>query len=160
LIRRKLSDRHVAPGAPYLADASVEESEIIVYFRESADSASRIAAVRLLVHGNCWLQALDGVYVWPVELLQETAGAGREAFEVLPPALGEDGVEYQRTLAAPAGSCDQDELAAGNVHVNVPKVVNPGTANPEVSNVSLRWCGCLHDVIVISWPPLGNRTHS
>ena len=68
-------------------------------------------------------QPFDRIDVGPLELIEELAGIDREAFDILPLPLGKQRVKRQTAFAGAAGAGNDDQLAAGNVEVDVFQVV-------------------------------------
>ena len=66
---------------------------------------------------------VDPVGRWFVELVQELARVSREAFDVSPLALGVERVEGHAGFAAARDAAEHDELAVGQVEVDVPQIV-------------------------------------
>ena len=83
------------------ADGRVEHAQIIVDFGDGADGGTRTAAGGFLFDGNGRAQAVDGIDVGPLHLIEELARVGRERFDVAALALGVDGVEGERRFADP-----------------------------------------------------------
>ncbi len=118
--------RAAAGRAVGLADAGVEEAEVVVDLGDGAHRRARVARGRLLVDGDGRGQPLDEVDVGLVHLPQELAGVGRERLDVAALALGVDGVEGQGGLARPRQPGEDHQLVAGQVEGDVLEVVLPG----------------------------------
>ena len=99
LLRRLLGDQLAADRAVRLADARVEQAQVVVDLGDRADRRPRVLRRRLLVDRHRRRQALDEVDVGLVHLAQELPGIGRQRFDVAALALGEDRVEGQARLA-------------------------------------------------------------
>ena len=126
-----LADRLAALVAPRLAQPGEQQPQIIVDFRDRGHGAAGIVAAGPLVDRDRRLEALDQIDVGPLELVEELAGVGRKAFDVLPLAFGIEGVEGQRTLARSARPGDDNEAVAGNVEVDVLQVMHPRPADAD-----------------------------
>ena len=82
-----------AVGAVRVADAGVEQAEVVVDLGDGADGGPRVAGGRLLVDGDGRREALDAVDVRLVHLAQELARVGGQTLHVAALALGVDRVE-------------------------------------------------------------------
>ena len=114
-----------------MADAGVEEPQVVVDLGDRPDRRARVARGRLLVDGDGRRQALDEVDVGLVHLAQELAGVGREGLDVAALALGVDGVEGQRRLARPRQAGEDDQLVPGQVEGDVAQIVLASPANDQ-----------------------------
>ena len=101
-----------AVGAVRVADAGVQQAQVVVDLGDRADGGPRVARGRLLVDGDRRREALDAVHVRLVHLAEELARVGREALDVAALALGVDGVEGERRLARAGEAGDDDEAVA------------------------------------------------
>jgi hypothetical protein len=120
-----------AGGAVRVADAGVEQPQVVVDLGDGADGRTRVAGGRLLVDGDGRRQPLDEVDVGLVHLAQELPGVGREGLDVAALALGVDRVEGQGRLARAREAGEDDQLVPGQVEGDVPQVVLAGAANDE-----------------------------
>ena len=102
LVDRLLGDRAPADRAVRVADAGVEQAEVVVDLGDRADRRARVLGGPLLVDRDGRREALDDVDVGLLHLAQELAGVGGERLDVAPLALGVDGVEGERRLARAA----------------------------------------------------------
>jgi len=93
LLHRLPGDGPPAVGAVWVADARVEQTQVVVDLGDGADRRARVAGRRLLVDGDGRREALDRVDVGLVHLPQELTRVGRERLDVAALALGVDGVE-------------------------------------------------------------------
>ena len=102
-----------AARAVRLADARVEQPQVVVDLGDRADRRARVPARALrcsmAIAGR---QALDGVDVGLAHLLEELARVGRERLDVAALPLGVDGVERERGLARAREAGDDHELVA------------------------------------------------
>ena len=131
LLGRLLADRLAALVASRLAQPGEQQPQVVVDFGDRGHGAARIVAARPLVDRDRRLKALDQIDVGPFELMQELPGVGREAFDVLPLALGIEGVEGQRAFARAARAGDDHEPVARQIEVDVPQVVHPRPADTD-----------------------------
>ena len=114
-----------------MADAGVEEAQVVVDLGDRPDGRARVAGGRLLVDGDGRREALDEVDVGLVHLAQELAGVGRERLDVAALALGVDGVEGQGGLARARQPGEDDQPVPGQVEGDVAEVVLAGPANDQ-----------------------------
>ena len=122
----------VALGTVRMADAGIEQPEVVVDLRDGADGGSRVPARTLLVDGDRRRQPVDLVDVRLLHLAEELAGIGRQALDVASLALGVDGVEGEAALAGAGQAGDDDETIARDRHRHVFQVVLAGTANDDL----------------------------
>ena len=102
-----------------MADAGVEEAQVVVDLGDRPHRRARVAGGRLLVDGDGRREALDEVDVGLVHLAQELAGVGRERLDVAALALGVDGVEGQGGLARSRQPGEDDQPVPGQVEGDV-----------------------------------------
>ena len=121
-----------ALGAVRVADARVEQAQVVVDLGDRADGGARVARGRLLVDGDGRRQALDGVHVGLVHLPQELAGVGGQRLDVAALALGVDRVEGQRRLARAGEPGDDDEAVARQAQGDVLEVVLARAGDDEI----------------------------
>ncbi len=120
-----------AQGAVRVADAGVEQPQVVVDLGDRPHGRTRVARGRLLVDGDGRGQALDEVDVGLVHLPEELAGVGRERLDVAALALGVDGVEGQGRLARPGEPGEDDQPVPGQVDGDIAKIVLAGPANDQ-----------------------------
>ena len=106
-----------------------EESEEVGNLRDGADRGARVVARGLLLYRDYGAQA---VYALDRRFLQhshEMLGVWGKGVHVAALTLCIDGVEGERRFAASAYSGDYHQLAARDVHIDIPQVVGPGAAH-------------------------------
>ena len=123
LLRALSGHRTAALGAVGLADAGVEQPEVVVHLGDGAHRGAWIARCRLLVDGDGGRQTFDEVDVGLVHLTEELAGVGGQRLDVPALALGVDGVEGQGRLAGAGQPGEHDEPVARQVERDVLQVV-------------------------------------
>ena len=125
--------RHGPPadGAVGMADAGVQQAQVVVDLGDRPDGRARVAGGRLLVDGDGRRQALDEVDVGLVHLAQELAGVGRERLDVAALALGVDGVEGQGGLARARQPGEDDQPVPRQVERDIAQIVLASPANDE-----------------------------
>ena len=79
-----------------LADAGVEDAQVIVDLGDGADGGARIAAGRLLLDADGRRQAGEVIDIRLLQLAEELPGVARQRFDVAPLPLGVERVERQR----------------------------------------------------------------
>jgi hypothetical protein len=123
LLGRLLGDRLAADRAVRLADARVEQPQVVVDLGDRADRRARVARGRLLVDRDRRGQALDEVDVRLVHLPEELPRIGRQRLDVSPLTLGEDRVERQARLARAGQAGEHDHRLARQVEADIAEVV-------------------------------------
>ena len=123
LLRRLLGDRLAADRAVRLADAGVEQAQVVVDLGDRADRRPRVAAGGLLVDRDGRRQPLDEVDVRLVHLAEELSRVGGQRLDVAPLPLGEDRVERQARLARPGQAGEHDHRVAREFELERPKLV-------------------------------------
>ena len=121
------------------ADPGEEEPEEVVDLGDGADGRAGIGRDRFLVDGDGRRDALDGLDLGLLHLVDELAGVGREALDVAALALGEEGVESQGRLPGAGRPGDHDQLVPGQGQVDVLEIVlrRPLDANLFQHNQSI-----------------------
>ena len=122
-----------AHGGICPAHAGEEQPQVVVNLRGGGHGAAGIANVHLLLDGNGRRNAVDGLHVRLGHAAQELPGIGRETFCKAALPLRKKGIEGKGTLSAAGHAGNHHQLAAGNLHRNVPEVVHPGMPNHYVS---------------------------
>ena len=131
LLRRLPGDGLAALGAVRVADARVQQAQVVVDLGDRAHRRARVAAGRLLVDRHGGAEALDEVDVGLVHLPQELAGVRGQRLDVAALALGEDRVERQRRLARAGQPGEDDEGIARKLEAHVPQVVLARTSDDQ-----------------------------
>ena len=124
-------DQPAAVGAVGLADARIEQAQVVVDLRDGPDRRAGVARRGLLVDGDRGRQPLDEVHVRLVHLPEELPGVRRQRLDVAPLALGVDRVERERRLARARQPGEHDEAVARELYRDVLEVVLAGPANNE-----------------------------
>src|SRR5206468_2537420 len=86
---------------------------------------------RPLVDADDWGEAINLIDVGPLELMEKLPSIDRETFDILPLPLGKQRVERQTTLAGTARPGNDDQLAAGDVQVDILEVVRSRAADSQ-----------------------------
>ena len=131
LLERLPLDGPAAVGAVRVADARVEQAQVVVDLGDGAHRGARVARRRLLVDRDGRREALDAVDVGLVHLPQELAGVGRQRLDVAPLPLGVDRVEGERRLARARQAGDHDEAVARQRQRDVLQVVLAGAGDDD-----------------------------
>ena len=119
-------DRPPADPAVRMADARVEQTQVVVHLGDRAHGGARVAGGGLLVDGDGRREPLDGVDVGLVHLPQELARVRRQALDVAPLPFGVDGVEGEARFPRARQAGDDDETVAREPEGDVLEVVLPG----------------------------------
>ena len=116
---------HLPPArvTEHVADARVEQAQVVVDLGHRADGRARVARGGLLLDGNRRREPLDGIDVGLAHLFEELARVGAQRLHVAPLPLGIDRIESQRALAAAREPGNHHQLVARNLQVDVAQVV-------------------------------------
>ncbi len=136
-------DGAAAVGAVRLADGGVEQSEVVVDLGDGPDGGARGARGGLLLDGDGGAEAVDGVDVGPLHLVEELARVGGERFDVAALAFGVDGVEGERGFAGAGESGDDSQGIARDGDRDVAQVMLPRAAHGDMRDALRRPGGCL-----------------
>ena len=123
LLRRLARDLVAADGAVRNADGRVEEAEVIVDLGDGADGGAGAAAGGFLLDGDGGTQAVDGIDVGALHLVQKLAGVRGKRLDIAPLAFGVNSIEGQRRFARSAESGDDRERVPRDLHIDVLEVV-------------------------------------
>ena len=132
LVGRLARDELVTVGAVRLAHRGPEQAEIVVNFSDGANSGTGGARRCLLLDGDSGAEAVDGVNVGALHLVEELAGVGGEGFDVAALALGIDRVEGEGAFAGARQAGDHGERVARDRDGDVAKIVLAGAADVDV----------------------------
>jgi hypothetical protein len=116
------------------ADRGVEQAEVVVDLRDGANGGARTAAGGLLLDGDSGAEALDGVHVRALDLVEELAGIGGEGFDVAALPFRVDGVEGQRGFTRAGEASDHGEGIARDPDIDVLQVVLARAADRDVGD--------------------------
>src|SRR5579862_8707609 len=97
------------------SDGRIKQAEVIVNLRDGAHGGSGAAAGGLLLYGNGWAEALNGVHVRPLHLVEELARVSGKGLNVAPLAFGINNVERQARFAGAAQSRHHAQGVARNL---------------------------------------------
>lgn len=118
------SDLVAACGAASRCKFGEQESQVVGRFGGGADGGSGPRRETAGANGDGGGDSIDPFGVGFVEVLEELAGAGRQAFNVPALSFGVEGVEREGRLPAAADAADGEPLPVGYVEVNVLQVVD------------------------------------
>ena len=127
-LRRDLAPAGVAERA---ADAGVEEAEVVRDLGHRADGRARVPSRPFRLDRDRRREALDGVAVGLLHLLEELARVGGEGLDVAALALGVERVEGERGLARAREARDHDQPVARDLDVDVLEVVLAGPTHED-----------------------------
>ena len=124
-------DRPAAHRAMALADAGVQDAQVVVDLGDGADGGAGIAGGGLLLNADGRRQAAQQIDVGLLHLPHELAGIAGQGLDVAALPLGIESVEGQRTFAGAADAGEDDQLVARQVQVDIVQVVLPGAADDD-----------------------------
>ena len=142
LLGRLAHDRPAADGAVRVADARVQQAQVVVDLGDRADGRARVARGGLLVDRDRRREPLDGVDVGLVHLPEELARVRRQRLDVAALALGVDRVEGEARLARARQARDHDERVARQGERDVLEVVLAGAGDDDL-------IACWHDGAIV-----------
>src|SRR5262245_1350820 len=149
LIRGLSPDRDVAVRAIVLAEASVEDAQVIVDFSHGANGRPRRLARRLLLDADRRRQAGDVLDFRLLDLPEELAGVARQRLDVAALALRVDRVEGERAFARPARAGADRHRLARHAHVDVLEVVFARALHLQMRDAR---------ICALEWPGLSLRS--
>ena len=141
------ADRNVALGAMHLTEPGHQDAEVIVDFSDRPDRRSGRMTGGTLLDGNRRRQAFNRFDAWLLQLADELAGVGAEAFDVASLPLGVDRVHGKRTFAAAAGTAEDGEFIARDLHAHIAEIVLASTFDDDVRGL-LDWFSRLVGLVV------------
>lgn len=100
-------------------DMRIQQAQIIINFGHGCDRRPRRAAGRSLFDRDCRREALDMFDLRLLHPVEELPGVGGEAFDVTPLSFRIKRVERERRFPGAREPGDDDELIAGNRHIDV-----------------------------------------
>ena len=99
-LRNALGGKHdVVLGAVRVADAGIQQAQVIVDFGDRADGRARVVAGGFLLDGDRRRQAFDQIHIGLFHQLQKLARIGGERFDVAPLTFGIKRIESERGFA-------------------------------------------------------------
>ena len=134
LVGRLAGDGLAAIGAVGNADGGIEQAQVVVDFGDGADGGAGTAAGGFLLNGDGGAEAVDGVDVGALHLVEELARVGGESFDVAALTFGVDGVESKGRLARTTQSGNHSQGVAGDLDVDVLQVVLARPAHRNLCN--------------------------
>ena len=145
-LRHALRRQHQAViRAMRLADARVEQPQVVVDFGDGAYGRARIVAGGLLLDRDRRRQALDQVDIRLFHQLQELSRVSRQRFDVAALAFRIERVEGERRLARAGQAGDHDQPVARQIEIDVLQIVRARTAYAdEIHSLD----GCLVNLLI------------
>ena len=119
LVHRLPFDGLAALWAMGLADAGIEQAEIIVDLRHRAHGGAGVVGGAFLVDADGRGKPLDIVHVGLFHLAQKLPGIGGQGFHIPPLAFGVNGIKGQGGFAAAGKAGEYDQLIPGQGQVYV-----------------------------------------
>ena len=121
-MRTYLASRHRRIGTP---DTAEQQFQVVVNFGRRTDRRSRIARIDLLLDGDGRRDPRNEIDVRLVDLTQKLPRIGRQALDVAPLPLGENGVERERGFARSRQSRNDNQLIVRNFNLDILQIVHP-----------------------------------
>ncbi len=131
LVHGLLGDLPAAVGAVGRADPGIEQTKIVIDLRHCAHRGTGVAVGRLLVDGDRGRQALDVLHIGFLHLAEELTGIRRQGLHVAALALGINRIEGERGFARAGQTGQDDQLIAGNGHIDPLEIVLVGAPDPD-----------------------------
>ena len=126
-----LLDQLARDGRIGLADAGIEQPQVVVYLGRGAHRRARIAGVDLLLDSDGGRYALDVVTLGFAHPPQKLAGVGRETLDIPPLSLGIERIECQRRLARARQARDNDKAVARYLYIDILQIVDACPFNKD-----------------------------
>ena len=114
-----------------VADARVEQAQVVVDLGDGPDGRPRVVRRRLLLDRDRGRQPFDQVDVGLLHQLQELPRVGRQRLDVAPLPLRVERVEGERALPRSRQAGHHDELVPRQVEVQVLEVVRACAADAD-----------------------------
>ena len=119
------------------AHVAVEETQIVVYFRDGGHNRTRVTAGGALFDGDGGGQPLEALDVRLLHLVEELASVRAQRLHVPALSLGVERVKRERGLAAPREPRHDGQRIARDAHVDVAQVVDFRTFYDDICHVHL-----------------------
>ena len=118
-------------GTVWHAYSSPEEPQVVVDLSHRPDRRAGVGPRRSRLDGDGRGETLDRVDVGFFHEPQELAGIGREGLHIAALSLRVDRIECEGGLAGPRQAGDDRHGVARDLDINIPKVVDSGSANDQ-----------------------------
>src|SRR5262249_17731170 len=118
-----------------LAQAGVEDAQVIVNLGDGADGGARALARGLLLDADRGGEAADVLDLRLLHLAEELPGVAGQRLDVAAPSLGVNGVQGERRLARAAGSAADGHVVARQRDGDVLEVVLLGALDGNVRDL-------------------------
>ena len=105
------------------ADGRIQQPQIIVNFRDRADRRAGAAAGGFLLDRNGGTQAVNGIDVGPLHLVQKLPRIRRQGLHIAALPFRVDSIEGKRAFSGTAETSNDSEAVARNLDVDIPKIV-------------------------------------
>jgi hypothetical protein len=116
----------------WIADAGVQQAEVVVEFGDGPDRRAGVVGGVLLVDGDGRREPLDVLDLRLVHLAEKVARVRGQRFDVAALALGVHRLEGERGLARPRQARDDGKGVARNLDIDVLEVVFFGPTDLDV----------------------------
>ena len=137
-LRRPGLYRLMASRAERAAGLCEQQAQVVVDLGDGAHGGTRVLGRGMLLDGDGGREALYGIHVGLVHLLQELAGVGGQRLHVAALALGVNSVEGERGFAGPRKAGDDHEFILGDLEAEVLEIVRARPADDYLVHISSR----------------------
>lgn len=109
----------------------VEQSQVVVDFRDCRNGTSSPRHPRLLINGQGGREAIHRIDIRTRNLVEKLSRVGGQAVDVLPLTLCVKRVKRERTLPGPGHPRDDGEGITRDIDIDVLKIVDTGAPNAD-----------------------------
>jgi len=122
-----------------VADASKQQTKIVVDFGDGANGRTWVVGNRLLVDGNRRRKPLNQIDFGAFEITQKLPGVGRQTFDIATLAFGKKGVEGHGRLAGAGDTGKDDQLIFGEFKRHCLEIVFGSPLDDDFILTELVW---------------------
>ena len=116
-------------------DPGVKKPQIIIYLRHGSDRGTRIVRRRLLIDGDGWGKAVDGIDVRLRKVAEKLSGIARERLHIASLPLGKDRIEGQRGFSGSRHTRKDDEGVFRYLDIDILEVVFPRSFDDDIVSI-------------------------
>src|SRR5260370_22752739 len=95
-----------------VADASIQETQVIIHLRPRPDRRTGVVRRALLVDRDARGEAIDMINIWLLHFIQELACIGRQGLDIAALSFGKNGIKGQAALARAARASNEHRLVS------------------------------------------------
>ena len=114
-----------------MSDPGEKQFQVVVDFGRGADRRTRITRIDLLFDRNGRGYAGDEIDLGLVDLAEELPGIGRQAFDITPLPLREDGVEGERRFTRTGKAGNHHQFVMRDLDLDIFEVVYTGSLDVD-----------------------------